>query len=47
MKFDYKVISEDAQTITVFLKIKAQQEKEAQKNVAGDMVKSGYFYFTL
>ena len=38
MNFEYKLISEDADTITVFLKIKAGQEKEPQKNVAGAMV---------
>jgi hypothetical protein len=38
MNFDYKVISEDKETITVFLKLKPGNEKEPQKNVAGTMV---------
>jgi hypothetical protein len=45
MKFDYKVVSEDSQTITVFLKIKPQQEKDSQRNVAGEMVK--YLFFLI
>lgn len=39
MNFDYKVISEDKETITVFLKLRPGNEKEPQKNVAGTMVR--------
>jgi hypothetical protein len=39
MGLDYKVISEDKDTITVFIKLKAEREKETQKNIAGVMVK--------
>ena len=37
-EFEYRVISEDIDTVTVFFRLKPGQQKEAQKNVAGPMV---------
>ena len=41
-EFEYRVISEDIDTVTVFLRLKPGQQKEAQKNVAGPMVFISY-----
>ena len=41
-EFEYRVISEDADTVTVFLRLKPGHQKEAQKNVAGPMVFTFY-----
>ena len=38
MKLDFKPVSEDKETITVYLNIKPKQEKEAQRNIAGPIV---------
>ncbi len=38
MELDYKVVSEDKDSIKVFLKLKPRQSKESQINIAGNMV---------
>jgi len=40
MELDYKIVSEDKDSIKVFLKLKPKQHKETQINIAGPMVNS-------
>lgn len=44
MELEYKVVSEDPDAISVFLKIKPKQAKEAQRNIAGTMVSLFCFF---